>query len=217
MEMSFLKKIGLAFFFFLCFITIVKTVKDIRRDPSSYPFIGNAESGSDAITTPPEIQNEFQELVKYNGRRDIERQTKLVEMTDRKMKREMAIAKKLAFRTALSASKQIVWNQILMTNSTEFYALRKIAARTPGGVTPCTLCDGEGYMDECIVCKNSDGKCVTCYGTGTLNNGKDICPTCIGSKNCYFCNGFKKMLCPFCDDGMIDIQVPLPPEFPPTN
>jgi hypothetical protein len=215
MESSFLKKISLAFFFLVCFILIVKSIKEFRQNPSSYAVSANGEPNSDGASDASGIHTAFQKLInKTQG--DTDRQAKLVEMTQRKMKREIAGSKQQSYRTALSAGKQDVWHQILMTNSSKFYALRKKAASMPGGITPCTLCDGEGYMADCITCSNSDGKCVTCYGTGTLSNGDEICPTCVGTKNCYLCNGFKKMLCPFCDDGMIDVQVPLPPELPPT-
>ncbi len=186
------------------------------RDPSGYTFLTNTDSiGADVKTSG--IENEFQSLLSNHIPDDSNRLTALVEMTQRREKREIAASRQQTYRKALSTEKQAVWNQLLMTHSSEFYALKKKAATLPGGVTPCTLCDGEGYMADCIACNNSDGKCVTCNGTGTLSNGDEICPTCVGAGNCYLCNGFKKMLCPFCDDGMIDVQVPLPPEMPPTQ
>jgi len=113
-------------------------------------------------------------------------------------------------RDLLRQAHQYQWTAILRTNQTAFYALLKQAAKAPGGVVPCTICDGKSYMAFCAICNRVDGKCPTCGGSGQASTGK-LCPPCGGTGKCFLCSGSGKMLCAFCDDGMIDVKHPLPP------
>jgi len=107
------------------------------------------------------------------------------------------------------------WKQLLTTHHAAYLGLLEQARKTPHGEVPCTLCDGFSYM-PCAMCKDHDGKCVKCHGSGT--DGLDVlCPACLGSGKCYLCNGSRKMFCPFCDDGMIQVRRPPPSSFPPLN
>ncbi len=88
-------------------------------------------------------------------------------------------------------------------------ALRQQAANLPTGEIRCTLCDGRGTMRSCVLCSGYKGKCVTCNGSGKLSDLED-CPTCLGDGNCFLCAGTRKMTCPFCDDGMMSANRPMP-------
>lgn len=80
-----------------------------------------------------------------------------------------------------------------------------------GGEVRCTICSGDHYVPYCVLCRELKGKCRNCEGTGRIF-ATEYCPGCIGSGKCFLCQGVGKMLCPFCDDGMID-----PTRPPPTN
>ena len=106
------------------------------------------------------------------------------------------------------------WQSLIKTNYAAYEELLEKARQSPHGVTPCTLCDGQSYM-PCLLCKENNSKCLDCNGRG--RRGAEYCPTCIGTGRCYLCSGFGKMLCPFCDDGSIDVQHPRPAVLPPIN
>ena len=113
--------------------------------------------------------------------------------------------KMIASRQMLQQSKGGAWLQLITTNRPLYLALRAQAAKLPGGVTPCTICDGKSYLSGCVLCDHNNGKCPSCKGTGrTVNH--NYCPVCVGSGKCFGCNGIGRMLCPFCDDGMIDVR-----------
>ena len=113
--------------------------------------------------------------------------------------------KMIASRQVFQLAKGAAWMQLITTHHPLYLALRQQAAKLPGGVTPCTICDGKSYMSGCVMCDHNDGKCPSCKGTGrTANNA--YCPVCVGSGKCFGCNGIGRMLCPFCDDGMIDVR-----------
>ena len=105
------------------------------------------------------------------------------------------------------------WNQVIQTNKQTYLKLLEKALHEPHGQTPCTICDGFSYM-PCVMCKNHDGKCITCGGSGH-DVGREFCPSCFGKGKCYLCNGNGKMFCPFCDDGMIKVQWSPPKTLPP--
>ena len=114
-------------------------------------------------------------------------------------------AKMIASRQLFQQSKAGAWLQLITTNRPLYLALRAQAAKALGGVTPCTICDGKSYLSGCVLCDHNNGKCPSCQGTGrTVNH--NYCPVCVGSGKCFSCNGIGRMLCPFCDDGMIDIR-----------
>ncbi len=104
--------------------------------------------------------------------------------------------------------RQTAWNSILSTNWDAFKALRRKAAQSPNHETPCTICDGHGSMDPCILCHELRGKCLTCGGAGKCFG--EICPTCLGNGKCFLCHGGGKMACLFCDDGLLSSKGPVP-------
>ncbi len=105
------------------------------------------------------------------------------------------------------------WTQVLSTNEAKYLSLLAKAKETPRGQVPCTLCDGLSYM-PCVMCKDHDGKCLPCGGSGHLTPNV-YCPSCLGKGKCFLCSGAGKMFCPFCNDGMIDINWPAPSPTPP--
>jgi CheY-like chemotaxis protein len=115
--------------------------------------------------------------------------------------REHAAARTYEAREQQRLNRQSYWEQMLSTNWPVYKTLRAQALASPRGTVPCTLCDGRGKMDFCVLCKGT-GKCPTCGGSGHLANG-ELCPNCLGNKMCYLCGGTGKMTCPFCDDGLI--------------
>jgi hypothetical protein len=110
---------------------------------------------------------------------------------------------------------QKTWATVISTNRETFAKLRYAAAHSVTGQSQCTICDGKGVLDYCILCQNT-GKCPTCKGTGKLEHD-DLCPTCLGTGKCYLCFGNGKMTCPFCDDGIVSAKGPPPPQFMPLN
>ena len=123
--------------------------------------------------------------------------------------RAKALAGTAETRRFLQVVYQAPWANVLATNWPAFLELRRQAAQTRTKETPCTLCDGGGYMRYCIVCPEHKGQCVTCGGSGRVA-GNEVCPGCVGTGKCYLCVGSGKMACPFCSDGRIEIRRPLP-------
>jgi hypothetical protein len=142
---------------------------------------------------------------------------KLMKHADRvveeQRQRGEAMAQTEAFRTHLQLDTAAAWSRFINAHLPTFQALRRQALQSPFGRIQCTICNGRGQMDFCLLC-NSTGKCPTCQGTGRLNNN-DICPTCLGNGKCFHCFGTGKMPCPFCDDGIITAQTPTPPNLMP--
>ena len=131
-------------------------------------------------------------------------------MEEQQRKWDQAAAGMKLAREHLQFKVQDAWSELLATNSSAFTALRKRAAQSRTGETPCTLCDGGGYLHYCVLCPGAKGKCPTCKGSGQLSE-KENCPTCEGNGKCFLCFGTGKMSCPFCNDGMISLEWPLPP------
>jgi len=140
----------------------------------------------------------------------------LTRMEEEKEKRDRAAAKSLAVRAKLQAACQNAWVELLTANEPAFLALRERAKRSPNEETPCTLCDGKGYMHSCLVCRNSRGVCEACGGLGH-NGYNELCPACLGTRKCFSCFGSGKMLCPFCNDGTISANGPIPPRTMPVR
>ena len=143
--------------------------------------------------------------------------TELVGLELEQGKRQRAAEKSENFRGDLQYVTAGAWSRVLASHWPAFTALRQKAADSPHGQTPCTLCDGKGkgHMDHCVLCQNS-GKCPTCSGTGKAAHG-EYCPTCLGKGSCYLCRGSKRMTCPFCDDGTVDVKTPVPPGMLPLH
>ncbi|HEY2952876.1 MAG TPA: hypothetical protein VGK40_09850 [Verrucomicrobiae bacterium] len=146
--------------------------------------------------------------------RQIEQRSRQLETQARHLERmEVAKSQMMARRREVQSASYAAWNEVLSANHEHYLQLRDQAGKTPGGQIPCTICDGFSYM-RCVTCRNHDGKCITCKGTGRLALDA-YCPSCLGSGKCYVCTGSGKMFCPFCDDGMIDARRPPPNSFPP--
>lgn len=141
---------------------------------------------------------------------------KLVEMSAKKASHDLAGSKMTESRKFLAITYRPQWANVLATNWSAFMGLRQKAAHTPTRETPCTLCDGNGSEPFCILCPKRVGKCVTCQGSGHIVAGQ-VCPTCYGNGACYLCFGSGKMLCPFCNNGVIEFRRPLPQGYMPTN
>jgi hypothetical protein len=131
---------------------------------------------------------------------------------EHRQKAEYARARMVRERTTLQRIHQADWTAVLQTNWAKFEELRKVAAAGDGR-TPCTLCDGFGYM-PCVMCTDHNGRCVNCNGTRRGLNDQ-LCAACLGSGKCYLCNGHGKMLCIFCNDGRIEVDWHLPHPAPP--
>jgi Spy/CpxP family protein refolding chaperone len=131
---------------------------------------------------------------------------------DQRQKAEYARARMMRERSTLQRIHQADWTAVLQTNWAKFEELRKRAAAGDGR-TPCTLCDGFGYM-PCVMCTDHNGRCVNCDGISRSVNGQH-CAACLGSGKCYLCNGHGKMLCIFCNDGRIEVDWHMPHSAPP--
>lgn len=102
------------------------------------------------------------------------------------------------------------WLAVLTTNQATYLALRE-QAKSEGGKTFCTICNGDGRATFCVVCDDHPTKCPDCKGSGR-GFGVELCYTCEGSGLCALCGGTARMLCAFCDDGMILTRRP-PPSY----
>lgn len=149
----------------------------------------------------------------FNDRLIANRVTTLTAMA--KFRERMARAANEMLRTRRQAALQAHggWSEILKANMPVYDALLEKAKSQPREQTPCTICDGLSYM-PCVMCKNHDGKCLTCGGSGH-DVRDEFCPSCFGKGKCYLCNGNGKMFCPFCDDGTIKARGTPPSNFPP--
>lgn len=100
----------------------------------------------------------------------------------------------------------------IRTNTPTYLALverAKALAGKPNAEVRCTICSGDHYLRFCLLCRELNGKCRNCEGTGRIFV-TEYCDWCIGSGKCFLCAGYGKMLCPFCDDGVIDPKLPPP-------
>lgn len=126
-------------------------------------------------------------------------------------RRARTASKTYQVRTELSTKAQSAWSTMIATNTPIYLTLHRAASQDDHHETPCTICDGKGYMHYCILCESSKGQCVSCQGTGLTPTGED-CPVCLGKKKCYLCYGTGKMPCVFCDDGTITLRTINPPK-----
>lgn len=120
-----------------------------------------------------------------------------------------AVERTPEFRKALQSKLHNQWSTLIHKYLPTFDDLKKQAAESDTKTVQCTICDGRGEFNSCLVC-NDLGKCPTCLGKRTLSYGS-VCPTCEGTGKCFFCQGSGKMACPFCDDGSVYANQPKPP------
>lgn len=162
------------------------------------------------LTLPPRPST----AVEQELARQIEERSRELEIRAIHLERlEVAKAHMLTRRREVQSASYTAWTHVLTENHELYLRLRDQAGKTPGGQVPCTICDGLSYMG-CVTCRNHDGKCIICKGTGRLALDA-YCPSCLGGGKCYVCTGSGKMFCPFCDDGMIDTRRPSPNNFAP--
>ncbi len=178
----------------------------IARKPPPEP----APARVDPVVTAS-IQREVEQTQKAAHERVTQTHVKeLARLEAEQRKRHQAAAGMKLAREHLQFKAQDAWSELLATNSVAFMVLRKQAAHSVKGETPCTLCGGRGYQDYCVLCPGSRGKCAACQGTGKLSK-EGYCPACEGSGKCFLCFGHGKMICPFCHNGVISLHWPLPP------
>jgi CheY-like chemotaxis protein len=135
--------------------------------------------------------------------------TELEKIAAARQQRQQFEARTREVRTQLQMARAGAWADFLGTNWQAYQGLRKLAANSPDKKTACTICDGNGTLNFCFLCEHS-GKCVTCKGTGR-NAFKEPCPTCGGTGKCFLCFGSGRMPCLFCDDGVLYLNLPPPP------
>lgn len=123
--------------------------------------------------------------------------------------RARALSRKPEIRKQLQYLKGQGWADFINAHLQTFLKLRAEAQRCRQGSVPCTICDGRGSLSFCVVCDNT-GKCTVCEGQGKLIDGS-LCPSCEGKGRCFLCHGSGKMTDPFCDDGRVYAQTPVPP------
>ena len=131
-------------------------------------------------------------------------------------RRDAAAVRTPEFRGLLRIAHEGSWSNVLQSHWPIYKTLLDTAKLAPSGSTPCTICDGQGFMKQCVLCPNHDGKCSSCFGSGRLEND-EACPTCLGSRKCFLCFGTGRMPCPFCVDGMVEGGNPPPPQHLPID
>lgn len=139
--------------------------------------------------------------------------SKLEKMARARQLRDEAAKKTDGARSALLMNRQPAWRKAVEDRRRLFEELRRNAKQSPNKQVPCTICDTKGILDFCVICDHS-GKCPDCKGIG--KNEAWVCPTCQGTGNCFYCNGLKKMPCPFCQSHsykreVITTETPDPP------
>jgi hypothetical protein len=170
--------------------------------PSSNAEITKQDQQSNS-PSEGEIQDQFLALEKDKATHAAELSLQAVQL----QKRGRAAAKTEEYRKRFQHSRRDLWSEVISTNWQEFQKLRVLAGKSADGTTRCTICNGFGKMDFCVLCESS-GLCMGCRGTGKIAD--EICPNCLGNGKCYLCSGTKRMTCLFCDDGTISTNGPMP-------
>src|SRR5258706_4617521 len=172
----------------------------------AFPFAGSSNNLGNSPAL--QLQERAREQAAYEKQTQA-RIAQLARMEAARLARDQLALSGTEARRNLQAAKSAAWTSLIAKNWQLFEALRKLAAFSPEGEAACTICDGLGSMNFCLLCEHS-GKCVACQGSGKTPRGQD-CPACRGSGKCYLCFGSGNMLCPFCDDGFISSKGPPPP------
>jgi hypothetical protein len=199
--MKHLTRIGIALLAYLATISVIHYLK--KHDEA-------AAAAPGAVWAPPVPITPAE---RNHWRTTEERIRYLVSLEDRRAREDRAARKVPGSRRPLQLSVLGAWTSVIRTNMARYHELYAQAKNHPKGEVPCTICDSASYM-PCIMCPNHNGKCVSCGGSGRAE-AQELCPSCQGTGKCYLCSGIGKMFCPFCDDGAIRVDWPLPNYFPP--
>lgn len=173
----------------LCGLVILLVAS--RFLPDGSPEIPAAPVAAAATPAAVISRNEFAEVERQET---IERVKELEKMELAKRQREEAAEKTRQLRAQLQLAKRSAWRQVIEAHRKEFEGLRAASAQAPDQILRCSICDGQGVLDLCVLCEHT-GKCPSCHGTGKYWDG--ICPTCLGTGKCFLCIGTGKMPCPF--------------------
>ena len=160
-------------------------------------------------------------VIDWSLQKDVEleateaRKEQLWQLENSQTKRSESARELPDYRQRVLGAHQAEWTALLEQHWAEYEHLVKEAQQSKNGMTDCTICGGDTYLDFCIFCEEkSNGKCASCRGEGN-RFGNDLCPTCQGDGNCFMCtDDLHQMMCPFCDDGDIDIDRPAPSPYP---
>lgn len=165
--------------------------------------------------------NKTVEIVDWSLQKDVEleateaRKEQLWQLEDSQTKQRDSAKELPHYRQRVLGAHQAEWTALLEKHWLEYERLLQKAQQSSNGMTDCTICGGDTYLDFCIFCNEpSDGDCASCQGDGH-RFGNELCPTCQGDGNCFMCTEeLHQMMCPFCDDGDIDIDRPAPSPYP---
>jgi hypothetical protein len=197
-------RIGIALGIYLITVGVVHFLK--QRDAAQLA----AEESSVQMATVP-----VTEADRSLWRKTEERVRRLSGQEEQKARQTRAAAQTRPSRRQLQLARVGSWNALIRTNMLHYHQLYNAAWASGTGQIVCNICDSFSYM-PCIMCSDHKGKCMTCDGSGH-REGQELCPSCVGTGKCYLCAGSGKMFCPFCDDGMIRVDWPLPHYFPPAE
>jgi len=174
------------------------------------------EKATDVSSTADRV-----EIVDWSLQKDVEleatqaRKIELLQLEEVQTKRSASARELPNYRQRILSARQAEWTAFLDKHWEEYQRLIEVAKLNENGKTFCTICEGDTYLDFCIFCNEpSNGVCVTCQGEG-LHFGNELCPSCQGSGRCFMCTkDLHQMMCPFCDDGDIDIDYSEPSLYP---
>jgi hypothetical protein len=180
-------------------------------------FNNDAEEDTAKTAAPPAVEVVDWSLQKERELTATQRRISGLEQLEERQKERAVAAKDLSFyRQRILNSRHAEWTVILEKYWAEYQQLLGIAKQSHAGVTDCTICGGDTYLNFCIFCaESSNGICATCLGDG-LRFGHELCPSCRGNGKCFMGTSgeLHRMICPFCDDGSINVDQPAPSPVP---
>ena len=173
--------------------------------PTPTPAPATAPQPSVSATAPPETTAEDANAAAQEGyiRKTAARIADLERMENERHLLAKAAERTGVEREILRVTRRPEWSAYYSTNWPTYQGLRMKAAQACDHKTACSICDGTGRADFCVLCGDHHGKCVRCDGTGRDKFG-GYCPACLGTGKCYLCGGTGKMPCDFCEDGVIE-------------
>ena len=151
---------------------------------------------------------EIQRQASVETARSEQRRKKLDELNEKNELRKLAIKDRDFMQQTILRSYRSEWHKLLDEHKPVYHALVAKATLTHNKMIECTICEGDTYLEFCVFCE-SEGTCRECKGAGHYF-GKERCPPCMGSGNCFICGGRTHMICPFCDDGTVDLALEPP-------